>query len=278
VGVLGVRPKEASKLLTPEQRLLLNAIANQAAIAIERASLAEQARQTELLQATEKLQTALLNSISHDLRTPLVSVTGALSSLAQGGPAMDAAIRQSLIATALEEAERMNRLVGNLLNMTRLEAGALQVVKQPGDVQDAIGTALEGLGERLDERQISVSVPENLPLVPMDFVLIVQVLANLIDNSLKYSPSGSPIDVHAYQTDGEICVQVSDRGMGIPADDLARIFDKFYRVQRPESITGTGLGLSISKGIVEAHHGRIWAEDRPGGGAALAFTLPLESA
>jgi two-component system sensor histidine kinase KdpD len=276
VGVLGVKPKDSVSHLSPDQRRLLETFASQAALAIERAQFAEQAQYTHLLQATDRLQTALLNSISHDLRTPLVSVTGALSSLAEGGPAMDSEIRQSLIDTALEEAERMNRLIGNLLNMTRLEAGAMQVVKQPGDVQDVIGTALENLTGRLDERQILVDVPANLPLIPMDFVLIMQVLSNLIDNSLKYSPPDTPIEIRAWQVDKEIWIQVIDQGVGIPEDDLSHIFDKFYRVQHPENISGTGLGLSISKGVIEAHHGRIWAENRPGGGTIVSFTLPLE--
>lgn len=276
VGVLGVKPQKPGDQLTGDRRRLLETFTSQAALAIERARLAEQAQYAQLLQAAERLQTALLNSISHDLRTPLVSVTGALSSLVEGGPAMDAEIRQSLVETALEEADRMNRLVSNLLNMTRLEAGALQVVKQPGDIQDTIGTALENLRARLADRQVSVIVPEDTPLIPMDFVLIVQVLVNLIDNSLKYSPENTPIDIHVWQDNGMMQVQISDRGMGIPPDDLNHIFDKFYRVKRPENISGTGLGLSISKGIVEAHGGRIWAENRPGGGAVVSFSLPLD--
>ncbi len=277
VGVLGVKPKNQDDYLTTDQRRLLETFASQAALAIERARLAEQAQYAQLLQATERLQAALLNSISHDLRTPLVSVTGALSSLAEDGPGMDEDIRRSLIETALEEADRMNRLVGNLLNMTRLEAGALQVVQQPGDIQDAIGTALENLDRRAAGRQISVIVPENTPLVPMDFVLIVQVLVNLIDNSLKYSPADKPIEILVRPMDGEIQVQVNDRGMGIPPDDLEHIFEKFYRVQRgaAQGISGTGLGLSICKGIVEAHGGRIWAENRHDGGTIISFTLPI---
>jgi two-component system sensor histidine kinase KdpD len=275
VGVLGVKPKNPGDPIIHDQRRLLDTFASQAALAIERANLAEQAQYTRLLQAAERLQTALLNSISHDLRTPLVSVTGALSSLAEGGPAMDAEIRHSLVRTALEEADRMNRLVGNLLNMTRLEAGALQIVRQPGDIQDAIGTALESLRERLADRQVSVDVPLSAPLIPMDFVLIVQVLINLIDNALKYSPASGGIEIQARVIGEEMQVQVADRGGGIPPDDLERIFDKFYRVQRPENTGGTGLGLSISKGIIEAHGGRIWAENRPGGGAVVCFLLPL---
>ena len=276
VGVLGVKPQKPGDQLSTDQRRLLETFASQAALAIERARLAEQAQYAQLLQAAERLQTALLNSISHDLRTPLVSVTGALSSLAEGGPAMDAEIRQNLVETALEEADRMNRLISNLLNMTRLEAGALQVVRQPGDIQDAIGTALENLGARLDDRQIAVNVPEDTPLIPMDFVLIVQVLVNLIDNSLKYSPADAPIEIQVARLEGSIQVRVLDRGIGIPPDNLSYIFDKFYRVQRPENIGGTGLGLSICKGIIEAHGGQICAENRPGGGTMICFSLPLE--
>jgi two-component system, OmpR family, sensor histidine kinase KdpD len=276
VGILGVKPKNPGDHLTTDQRRMLETFASQSGLAIERARLSEQAQYAQLLQAAERLQTALLNSISHDLRTPLVSVTGALSSLAESGEAMDHEIRQSLIETAIEEADRMNRLVGNLLNMTRLEAGALQVVKQPGDVQDTIGTALENLRERLHDRQVLVNVPEDTPLAPMDFVLVVQVLVNLIDNSLKYSSEDSPIEINVKQANEEVLIHVCDRGVGIPAGDLEYIFDKFYRVQRPENISGTGLGLSISKGIVEAHGGRIWAENRPGGGTIVTFALPLE--
>lgn len=275
VGVLGMKPKDQVSVLSADQRRLLSTFASQAALAIERAQLAEKAKSARLLEAAERLQTALLNSISHDLRTPLVSITGALSSLAEGGPAMDSTIWHSLVDTALEESNRMNRLVGNLLNMTRLEAGAMQVIRQPGDVQDAVGTALETVGDRLGDRKIIVELPDDLPLIPMDFVLVVQVLVNLIDNSLKFSPADQPIEIRARLTPKEIIIEVKDRGPGIPSDDLQHIFDKFYRVQRPENIHGTGLGLSISKGIVEAHDGRIWAENRSGGGASIAFTLPM---
>ncbi|RPH75440.1 sensor histidine kinase KdpD, partial [bacterium] len=275
VGVLGVKPKEEGDQMAPDQRRLLETFSRQVALAIERAQLAEQAKEAQLLQATERLQTALLNSISHDLRTPLVSITGALSSLSDDGPSMDPQIHQDLVDTARDEADRMNRLVGNLLNMTRLEAGAMRVTKQPGDIQDAIGTALENLNDDLGERKVSFNIENNIPLVPMDFVLIVQVLVNLVDNALKYSELESPVEIQARQVGQEIYVSVNDRGIGIPAGDLKQIFEKFYRVQRPEKISGTGLGLSISKGIVEAHGGRIWAENRPGGGTTITFSLPL---
>jgi two-component system sensor histidine kinase KdpD len=171
----------------------------------------------------------------------------------------------------------MNRLVGNLLNMTRLEAGAMRVTKHPGDIQDAIGTALENLNDRLGERKISLNIENNLPLVSMDFVLVVQVLVNLVDNAIKYSHLESPVEIEVRHVDQVIYVSVNDRGIGIPADDLEQIFEKFYRVQRPDKISGTGLGLSISKGIIEAHGGRIWAENRPGGGTTITFSLPLNN-
>jgi two-component system sensor histidine kinase KdpD len=289
VGVLGVRPRDPDQPLTPAQRELLAAFAAQTALAIERAQLSEAARQAEMLQATERLQTALLNSISHDLRTPLVSITGALSSLQEDEPELDPATRRSLVDNAREEVERLNRLVGNLLDMTRLAAGALHLRPVPGDVQDLAGSALAQLGERLRERPVSVTIPDDLPLVPMDDALMVQVLVNLLDNALKYSPAGSPIDITARRLGDSVELAVADRGAGIPPDDLRRVFDKFYRVRRTSSLlassrlsdsarSGTGLGLSICQGIVEAHGGRIWAETRPGGGSVLRLALPIAPA
>ena len=253
----------------------MEAFASQSAVAIERAKLDSQARKAEILQATEKLQSALLNSISHDLRTPLVSITGALSSLEEDGTGLDEDTRQRLVRNARGEAERLNRLVGNLLEMTRLEAGALKLKEDVGDIQDAIGAALNQLGNRLDDRQVMVDVADGVPLVPMDFVMIVQVLVNLLDNAFKYSPTDQSIEVQARATGGHVEVSVADRGIGIPPDDLQRVFDKFFRVQHPGSVSGTGLGLSICKGIIEAHGGFIVAENRAGGGTVITFALPI---
>jgi two-component system sensor histidine kinase KdpD len=274
LGVLGVKPSDPAVLLPQEQRRLLESFASQSALAIERVQFAEQAKQTQVLQATEKLQTALLNSISHDLRTPLVSITGTLSTLQEDG---NDPIRQSMIETAYAEARRLNHLVGNLLDMTRIEAGAMRVRQVPCDVQDIIGSALEQLSDRLKGRRVTVELSSPLPLVPMDFVLVVQVLANLLENAVKYSPSSESIEVQACVTEGSLQVRVADRGIGIPAADLNRVFDKFYRVRRPDGVIGTGLGLSICKGIVEAHHGKIWAENREGGGTVMTIMLPLRS-
>jgi two-component system sensor histidine kinase KdpD len=276
LGVLGVKPIHPTSLLTPDQAELLQAFASQTALAIERVQLAEQAQHAELLQTQERLRTTLLNMISHDLRTPLVSITGALSSL-QEDIEFDRATRRNLIENAREEAERLNRLVGNLLDMTRIETGGLQLTREPCDVEDMIGSALEQAEHWLQGRPVAVDIPVDLPLVPMDFVLMVQVLVNLIDNAVKYSPPDSPIQVCARVDASELQIQVADRGTGIPPADLERIFDKFYRVQRPGSVTGSGLGLSICKGIIEAHGGRIWAQTREGGGTVLTLAVPLNT-
>jgi two-component system, OmpR family, sensor histidine kinase KdpD len=277
VGALGVgKPGTAERDLTLAQRRLMEAFANQAAQAIERVKLAEEARQIKLLQAAEKLQNALLNSISHDLRTPLVSITGALTSLDEQSDSLNEENRKSLIVTAREEAHRLNRLVGNLLSMTRIESGAIQLHREPGDIQDLIGTALEQLGKRIANRKVQVDVPVDFPLVPMDFTLMVQVLVNVLENAVKYSPEYCLIEVSAELEDDRARIKIADRGEGIPPEDLTRIFDKFYRVQRPESVSGTGLGLAISKGIVEAHGGQIVARTRAGGGTVIIIELPLE--
>jgi two-component system sensor histidine kinase KdpD len=244
-------------------------------VAIERTQLAEEARNAQILAATEKLQTALLNSISHDLRTPLVSIIGVLSSLQEEGMGLDDTARVNLIQVATEEAERLNHLIANLLDVSRIEAGAMRISRQPSDVQDIVGVALERLGSPSGKRPIKVNIPAEPPFVSVDFGLMVQALVNVLDNALKYSPPDSPIDISGRQVDRQVEIQVADRGIGIPPEDLQRVFDKFYRVHRPDNVTGTGLGLSISKGIVEAHGGRIVAENRPGGGTIIRLTLPV---
>ncbi len=277
IGVLGIRPREPGMLLTPEQRQTFDSFAHQAAQAVERASLAEQARQADLLQATEKLQSSLLNSISHDLRTPLVSITGALSSLREKSLTLSAKARASLLDTAIEEAERLNRLVGNLLNMTRLEAGGVRLHKEPSDIQDVIGCAIEQLGERVAQREIRINLPTEAVLLPLDARFFEQVLVNILDNAVKYSPADTAIEIDVREEPGWTLIEVSDRGEGIPSGDLEHVFDKFFRVKRREKTAGSGLGLAICKGIVEAHGGRIQAKNRAGGGTTLSITLPREA-
>lgn len=280
VGVLGIRPASDERVLTTDQRRTLNSFANQGALAIERAQLVEGAREAELLQATERLQHALLDSVSHELRTPLVTITGALTTLEDDGGRLDPAIQRSLVTAAREEADRLNQLVANLLNMSRLEAGALHLLLAGADVEDLVGSALDALKWRVSGRRITTLIPADLPMVRVDFVLMVQVLANVLDNAIKYSPAGREISVAAERDGHVVKVAVVDHGQGVPSADLERIFDKFYRVQHPAAgsgaVSGTGLGLSICRGIVEAHGGHIWAKPTPGGGTTITFALPID--
>ncbi|MCP4363310.1 MAG: sensor histidine kinase KdpD [Chloroflexi bacterium] len=277
VGVLGIKPTDTGGHLAIEQQRLLETFASQAAVAIERVQLDEQAQQTQLLREKEKLQTALLNSISHDLRTPLASITGVLSSLRDDTEAyLDPATQRELVENAYEEADRMNRLVANLLDMTRLQAGGMKVVREPCDVQDVVGVALAELSNKLQDRSVTITVPSDLPLVPVDFILISRVLINLLDNAHKYSPPGTPIEIQARMIDNRVEIEVADRGLGIPEDEISQVFEKFYRVKRTDNASGTGLGLSICQGIIETHGGQIWANNRRGGGTIITLALPVE--
>jgi two-component system sensor histidine kinase KdpD len=290
VGVLGIVAASAATTDGPlhaEQRRLLESLASQAAVAIERSLLAEKAQEAQLLRETEKLQAALLNSISHDLRTPLAAITGALSSLHDDSAILNGQARQELLSNAYEEAERLNNLVANLLDMSRLEAGALRIRTTDVDIEDLLGVALSNLARRLHDRQVVMETTDDLPLVAGDFVLLVRVLVNLLDNADKYAPPGSAITLRSFVRGSELLVQVLDQGPGVPEGEREHIFDKFYRAETgapeagqrpsPPDRSGTGLGLSISKGIVEAHRGRIWVENRPGGGAIFTVALPLAS-
>ena len=273
VGVLEILITGDKDKLTIGQERLMEAYANLAAVAIESILLNEEAHNAQILRDTEKLQTALLNSVSHDLRTPLVSIIGVLSSLQEGGIQLDDAAKVKLIKVAWEEAERLNHLITNLLDVSRVEAGAIRILKQASDVQDLVGTALEQLGNRAVSRPIEVDIPGNLPFVAVDFGLIVQTLVNIIDNALKYSPAASAIEINARNIGNDVQIEVADRGFGIPPGDLLQVFDKFYRIDHPGSVAGTGLGLSICKGIVEAHGGHIVAENRVGGGTIIRLIL-----
>ena len=276
VGVLGVQPHDTTKHLTTEQRLLMEAFANQAALAIERAQLAGEAQQARLQIETEQLRNSLLSSVSHDLRTPLAAITGAASSLMDDEHALGPAARHEMAQTIYEEADRLNRLLRNLLDMTRLESGALQIHKELQPLEEVIGAALSRLEEPLADRAVNIRLPADLPFVPIDSVLLEQVFINLLENAIKYTPAHSPIDLSAAQDGAAIVIEVADRGPGLPPGDEQRIFEKFYRARAPQNGSGVGLGLTICRGIVEAHGGRIGAENRSGGGAAFRFTLPIE--
>lgn len=275
LGVMGIRLENQLAYHSQDNRRLMDAFATQAAMAMERIRFSRQAGQALILQARENLERALLNSISHDLRTPLVTVTGVLSSLREDGSHLSVLARQELLDTACSEAERLNRFVGNLLDMTRIEAGAIRLNIEPCDVQDLVGCALAAIEQRIGDRKIDVSLADELPPVDIDLVLMTQVLVNLLDNAHKYASMESSIEVTATTDNGWLSLEVADRGPGVAEHDLKRVFDKFYRIPIPEGAGGTGLGLSICKGIVEAHSGKIFAENRTGGGLRIVIRLPL---
>lgn len=275
LGVLGIKLANEASYRSRQTRRLLDAFASLTAMALERVQLSRQAEQAQILQARENLERALLNSISHDLRTPLVCITGALDTLRERVHTLADEARLELLDAAWEEAERLNRFVGNLLDMTKLEAGAVRLRRELCDVEDLVGCALAALERRLGTRKVELDVPGNLPPVRMDMTLMTQVLVNLLDNALKHSPLESPIAIAARVAESHLIIEVADRGPGIPKQDLKRVFEKFYRIPVPEGASGTGLGLSICKGIVEAHGGAIRAENRAGGGVRIVVTMPL---
>jgi len=277
VGIIGLDSDRAGPLLTPDQRRLLNALADQAALAIERIGLAQNLERARLAAETENLRAALLTSISHDLRTPLASVLGAATTLKNYRHQLDIPAQDELIATIQEEGERLNRFIANLLDMTRLEAGAVQPRSDVIDVADIVGSALGRAGRVLAQHRVVVDLADDLPLLRLDPVLSEQVLFNLLDNAAKYAPAGSEIRLMAKPDGRTVRLQVIDEGPGIPADDLERIFDKFYRVQAADRRrAGTGLGLAICRGFVEAMGGAIKAGNRlDRTGAVFTITLPV---
>ncbi len=277
VGVLGVSLSRESDYAARPQRLLLEAFASQAAMALERVQLSQKAEQAKILATQENLERALLNSISHDLRSPLATITGILTSLKDEVRGLGEQAYRELMATACSEADRLNRFVGNLLEMSRLEAGVVKLRIEPCDVQDLIGSALAQIESRLGGQEVRLDLASDLPLVLMDMGLMTQVLVNLLENSSKFTPAAGTIEVGACLERDFLRLEVSDRGSGVPDIELKRIFDKFYQVPVPEGRGGTGLGLSICKGIVEAHGGSITAENRAGGGLRVVTLLPLQS-
>jgi two-component system sensor histidine kinase KdpD len=277
VGVLGIRAPDRHAFDDPEPLHELETFANQTALAIDRALLAEEAREAEVRIESERLRNSLLSSVSHDLRTPLATITGAVTTVLETGTRLDEPTRQELLESVRDEAERLNRLVQNLLEMTRLESGALQLHREWHPLEEVIGAALGRLGKRLAGRRVTTRVPPDLPLVAIDDVLIEQVIVNLLDNALKYTPPRSPIEIIATATDAAVTVEVADHGPGLPVGQDDKVFEKFYRAGSTAG-RGAGLGLAICHGIVQAHGGRIWAHNIPGGGVAFLFTLPLTEA
>lgn len=274
LGVLRITPADARDVADPVRRQLLESFASQAAIALERVVLAAGTQQARVEVEAERLRTSLLSSLSHDLRTPLGAIEGAASSLVDTGDALPLDTRRDLAQAIVEESRRMTRMVGNLLDMIRVETGALSVHQEWQPLEEVVSVALIRIDERLHGRSVNVDLPVTLPLVRIDGILIEQVLINLLENAVKYSPTGTPIDLSAAATRDDVIISVADRGYGIPVGQEQTIFDKFHRVDHSASTPGVGLGLTICRGIVMAHGGRIWAEQRAGGGTVFRVALP----
>jgi two-component system sensor histidine kinase KdpD len=276
IGVLGVLPDDPRGLSDAGQRALLEMFASQIASALERARLAEDAQRANLQMEAERLRSSLLSAVSHDFRTPLSVITGSASALLEPESKLPPAARRDLAETIHEEAERLNHLVRNLLDMTRIASGAVKVNKEWQPIEAVVGAALSRVEVPLKGRHIDVEIAPNLPLVPIDAVLIEQVLINLLENVAKYTPAESPVEISAHQDQNAVVVEVADRGPGIPKDLADKIFEKFYRLPRERAGGGAGLGLAICRGVVEAHGGRIWVDARDGGGSRFSFSLPIE--
>ncbi|HEY3397865.1 MAG TPA: sensor histidine kinase KdpD [Armatimonadota bacterium] len=272
-GVLGLhRPAPRAALTTDEQHML-EALAGLAGLALERMHLAAEARRAEVFSSAEQFRQTLLDSVSHDLRTPLAAVIGAATSYLEAAEVYDAAGVRGLLETIRDQATLMNDLIEKMLDMARVESGTLAPSLDWCDLQDLVGATLARAD--LADRAVRADLPPDLPLVRGDFVLLQRVLSNLLDNAVKYSPPGSPVEIFARVVGPEVEIAVQDRGPGIPPEERELVFDKFYRVKTSGDPGGTGLGLSICRGLVEAHGGRIWVEDAAGGGARVVFTLPL---
>ena len=276
VGVLGIHRNGGGPLLGPEESRLLDALGDQMAVSLERARLAEEMHETEMLAATERLRTALLTSISHDLKTPLASILGNVTSLRQYGHLYDEPTRAEMLGFAENETLRLSRFVDNLLHMTRIDAGALRPTFEAVDPSDLIGAALQRCEKLLHVHSVQTDVASDLPMIPVDFVLAEHVLVNLLDNAAKYTPPESSITLRVAESDDDVRIAVEDEGPGIAAEDLQRVFERFFRANVTDHRrAGAGLGLAICKGFVEAMGGEIAVANRSDrSGAVFTVTLP----
>jgi two-component system sensor histidine kinase KdpD len=277
VGVMGIDSDKPGPLFTPDQRRLVDALLDQGALAIERVRLVEDMDRVERVAETERLRSALLTSISHDLKTPLAAVLGAAGAMRDMGPMLSDAEKADLLATIIDESERLNRFIANLLDMTKLESGAVSPNVALHDIGEIVGSALRRAGRILSHHHVELELAPDLPMLEVDAVLFEQALFNLLDNAAKYAPTETTIRIQSWRTRDTVCLRVLDEGGGIPAGDLDYIFDKFYRAQKTDQVrAGTGLGLAISRGFVEAMHGTIAAANRTDrSGAAFTITLPI---
>ena len=280
IGVIGIDDDRSGPLLTPDQRRLLDALVDQGALAIERVLLVEDMDRVKRSVESDRLRAALLTSISHDLKTPLASVLGAASTMRDLESGLSDQQKRDLLSTVIDESERLNRFIANLLDMTKLESGAIVPNAAPHDIGEIIGSALRRASKILIRHRIALDLAADLPMLQLDAVLFEQVLFNLLDNASKYAPADTTIAIRTLRDRGSIILQVIDEGDGIPTAELESIFDKFYRAQKGDHVRpGTGLGLAISRGFVEAMHGSITADNRSDrSGAVLTIRLPIPAA
>jgi two-component system sensor histidine kinase KdpD len=273
-GVMAVLPRRGGDI-SPERIHMLEVFASQIALAMERSRISNQAKEAELRVEAEQTRNALLSAVSHDLRTPLASITGAATTLLSHETQMDQTTRHELLDTIAQEAQQLSRLVNNLLDMTRLESGVVELHRDWHSLEEIVGTALNRVDTILGARPVRVQIPEDLPFVLVDDVLIGQVFVNLLENAAKYSPENTDIVISAAAREGQVIVEVADRGPGFTPEDEKRIWEKFYRgAARGTTVQGAGLGLAICRAIVSAHAGTIQAENRAGGGALIRVVLP----
>ena len=275
LGVLVVEPTPRSRLFMPEQRRLIETFAGQIALALERARLQEAAEEARVAAETEGIRNTLLASISHDLRTPLAVITSASSALSDPSMNFDLQARRSLSAQIESKSKEMAEIISNVLELVRLESGQFSIRVDSVALEDLVSSALQRLGSRLSEHPVEVHVPPDLPAAQVDGPLVLQVITNLLENVVKYTPAGTTVSIAAARDGRFMRVRVEDTGPGLPAGDLERLFAKFHRGRDESSAGGAGLGLSICRAIVTAHGGQIHATQRPGGGARFTFTLPL---
>ena len=277
IGIVGIDSDKPGPLLTPDQRRQLDALIDQGALAIERVLLVEDVDRAKRSMEADRLRSALLTSISHDLKTPLAAILGAAGTLRQLAGALDDAAKAELLATIIDKSERLNRFIANLLDITRLESGAIVPQTTLQDLGELVGTALARAAKILAHHQIEVELAADLPLLELDPVLFEQVLFNVLDNASKYAAPGTTVHIRSWREAQSVVLQVLDEGVGIPADDVERIFDKFYRAQKGDQVrAGTGLGLAISRGFVEALKGTITAANRTDRtGAVFTIRLPV---
>lgn len=278
VGVLGLRPDTQGALFSPEQMQMIETLARQVALALEVERLETESLHAQMEAETERLKTSLLSSVTHDLQTPLAAIMGSADSLVHVGERLETGLRRSLAANIFDEAERLSRLIGNLLRMTKLESGTLKPDLELQSLEEPLGAALNLLEKQLTGRVVEMHMPSDLPMLDLDGVLMEQLFLNLLENAVKYAPEASPIRIAAQVSGREVELSVADQGPGLTADELEKVFDLFYQGQTGSVRKGYGIGLAICRAIAQVHGGRIWAENRKGGGAAFTIALPAPSA